>query len=69
MPSQRPIEPAAPPSSQPLDSTIPSVQPPDVNSDRDAAADAPPEGENLRSKTPPLQIQEIETLEDDSKGG
>ncbi len=69
MPRQRSIEPAAPPGSQPLDSTIPSVQPPDVNSDRVVPADAQRKGDAEPSRKPPLQIQEIETLEDDSKGG
>jgi hypothetical protein len=71
MPGTQPDEPeATPTASQPGDSTIPSVQPPDVNSDRVLGSDAQPESKvDGRRKTPPLRIREIETLEDDSKGG
>jgi hypothetical protein len=70
MPGTHPEEPAAAPTaSQPLDSTIPSVQQPDVNSDRVPATDVKPEGNVDQRKTPALPMKEIETLEDDSKGG
>lgn len=69
MPGTHPQEsPATPTASQPLDSTIPSVQQPDVTSDRVLATDAQAESSDPR-KTPPLQVKDIETLEDDSKGG
>jgi hypothetical protein len=69
MPGKHPEEPAAPPTaSQPPGSIIPSVQQPDVNSDRVVVTDAKPEAPDQR-KTPPLPMKEIETLEDDSKGG
>jgi hypothetical protein len=44
-------------------------QPPDVSSDRVPATDAEPEGSLDRVKTAPLNIQDIENLEDDAKGG
>ena len=44
-------------------------QAPDVSSDRVPATDAEPEGSLDKVKTAPLGIQEIENLEDDSKGG
>ncbi len=44
-------------------------QAPDVSSDRVPATDAEPEGSLDKVKTAPLGIQEIETLEDDAKGG
>jgi hypothetical protein len=44
-------------------------QAPDVSSDRVPATDAEPEGSLDQAKTAPLGIQEIENLEDDSKGG
>jgi hypothetical protein len=40
---------------------------PDVSSDRVGADDA--QTADARTKTPPLGIQEIESLEDDAKGG
>jgi hypothetical protein len=44
-------------------------QAPDVSSDRVPATDAEPEGSLDRVKTAPLNIQDIENLEDDAKGG
>lgn len=44
-------------------------QAPDVSSDRVPATDAEPEGSLDHAKMAPLGIQEIENLEDDSKGG
>jgi hypothetical protein len=61
-------QPATPTAGQPPDSTIPSVQQPDVSSDRVLATDAQPESIDPR-KTPSLHVKDIETLEDDSKGG
>lgn len=69
MSGTHPEEPrATPAASQPLDSSIPSVQRPDVTSDRVLSNDARPEKIDPR-KTSPLPVKEIETLEDDSKGG
>lgn len=42
---------------------------PDVDSDRVPATDAEPEGSLDRVDATPLGIQDIENLEDDSKGG
>jgi hypothetical protein len=41
---------------------------PDVSSDRVPAAGTPPEA-GRRGKSAPLEIREIENLEDDAKGG
>jgi hypothetical protein len=44
-------------------------QPANVRSDRVPATDAEPEGSLDKVKTAPLGIQEIENIEEDSKGG
>ena len=42
---------------------------PDVSSDRVPAKDAEPGDSPDKNKTAPLEIREIENLEDDAKGG
>jgi hypothetical protein len=44
------------------------VMPPDADSDRLVSTDGLAAGAD-RSKSPPLEIQEIESLEDDARGG
>lgn len=61
---------AAPPANEDERPGSEEAQPaPDVSSDRVPAPEAEP-GERLdKAKTRPLEIQDIENLEDDAKGG
>ena len=66
-----PGKPASPPrAARPRDGMAdPQTQPADVRSDRVPATDAEPEGSLEKVKAAPLGIEEIESLEDDAKGG
>jgi hypothetical protein len=83
MPTHRPGEPTAPnvPSEEREDnidgaadqpneviSATSHAMPPDADSDRLVPTHAQAAGAD-RAKSPPLKIQEIESLEDDSRGG
>ena len=50
------------------DADVENFAEPEVGTDRDAPA-APPEQGKPQIKKPPLEIKQIEDLEDDAKGG
>jgi hypothetical protein len=60
--------PTAEPNDKKNSDPTPNQPEPDVSSDRVPAADTPPEA-GRRGKSAPLDIREIENLEDDAKGG
>jgi hypothetical protein len=51
------------------DTQTESQQAPDASSDRATDKDANREGRQDRDKRAPLEIKEIENMEDDAKGG